>query len=107
MSRFNQIIRNLFLRFEGLFGVLFKSFFNFIGNFFGFFGKLFGVTKSDDSAAYFLESDDAQGVKQASAKKPLETVQDNTAKNSATTRRRPNTKIDDYYLNMARDLKKN
>jgi len=107
MFRLNQTIRNLFLRFEGLFGVFFKSFFNFVGNFFGFFAKLFGVTKSDSGAAYFLESNDAQGIKQASAKQQLETNQDNTAKIAATTPRRPKTKIDDYYLNMARDIKKN
>ncbi|MEH1936778.1 MAG: threonine dehydratase [Nostoc sp.] len=98
-----QIIRNLFLRLEGLFGVLFQSISNLVGNLFGFFAKLFGFT----SSGYFLESDQAQAIKQASAKQPIETNQDNTAKIPATNRRRPNAKIDDYYLNMARDVKKN
>ncbi|MEH2238531.1 threonine dehydratase [Nostoc sp.] len=103
MLRVTQIIRNLFLRFEGLFGVLFQSLSSFFGNLFGFFAKLFGFTRSD----YFLESDQAQDIKQASAKEPIETNRDNTAKIPVTNRRRPNTKLDDYYLKMARDVKKN
>ncbi|MBD2559912.1 threonine dehydratase [Nostoc sp. UIC 10607] len=103
MFRLTQIVRNLFLRLQGLFGVLFKSVSNAVGNLFGFFANLFGFTRSD----YFLESDEAQGIKQASAKEPIKTNQDNTSKISATNRRRPNAKIDDYYLNMARDVKKN
>ncbi|MEH1893453.1 threonine dehydratase [Nostoc sp.] len=103
MFRLTQIVRNLFLRLQGLFGVLFQSVSNFVGNLFGFFTKLFGFTKSD----YFLESDQGQGIKQASAKEPIETNRDNTAKIPTTTRRRPNAKIDDYFLNMARDVKKN
>lgn len=103
MLRLTQTVRNLFLRFQGLFGVLFQSVSNFVGNIFGFFAQLFGFTKS----GYFLESDQVQGIKQASAKEPIETNQDNTPKISATNRRRPNAKLDDYYLNMARDVKKN
>jgi hypothetical protein len=103
MLRLTQSIRNLFLRIEGLFGVLFKSVSNFVGIVFGFFAKLFGFTKS----GYFLESDEVQGIKQASAKEPIATNRDNTAKLLTTNRRRPNAKIDDYYLNMARDVKKN
>ncbi|MCC5641866.1 threonine dehydratase [Nostoc sp. CHAB 5824] len=103
MLRLTQTVRNLFLRFEGLFGVLFKSVSNFVGNLFSFFAKLFGFTKSD----YFLESNEVQAIKQVSAKEPIETNQNNTPKIPATTRRRPNGKIDDYFLNMARDVKKN
>ncbi|MEH2246359.1 threonine dehydratase [Nostoc sp.] len=103
MLRLTQTVRNLFLRFQGLFGVLFQSVSNFVGNLFGFFAKLFGFTKS----GYFLESDQVQGIKQASPKEPIETNQDNIATISATNRRRPNAKLDDYFLNMARDVKKN
>ncbi|MGJ5629419.1 threonine dehydratase [Nostoc sp. CALU 1950] len=103
MFRLTQTVRNLFLRLQGLFGVLFKSVSNFVGNLFGFFAKLFGFS----SSGYFLESDEVQGIKQASAKEPIETNRDNTAKIPTTNRRRPNAKIDDYYLNMARDVKKN
>ncbi|MHC0066778.1 threonine dehydratase [Nostoc sp. UIC 10890] len=103
MFRLTQTVRNLFLRLQGLFGVLFKSVSNFVGNLFGFFAKLFGFS----SSGYFLESDEVKGIKQASAKEPIETNRDNTAKIPTTNRRRPNAKIDDYYLNMARDVKKN
>ncbi|MEH1802498.1 MAG: threonine dehydratase [Nostoc sp.] len=103
MLRVTQIIRNLFLRFEGLFGVLFQSFANFVGNIFGFFAKLFGFNKP----GYFLESDEVQGIKQVSAKQPIQKAQDNSVKIPTTNRRRPNAKLDDYYLNMARDVKKN
>lgn len=103
MLRLTQTVRNFFLRLEGLFGVLFQSVANFVGNVFGFFGKLFGFTRS----GYFLESDQVQGIKQASAKQPIEKDRDNTTQIPATNRRRPNAKIDDYYLNMARDVKKN
>ncbi|MEH1998946.1 MAG: threonine dehydratase [Nostoc sp.] len=103
MPRLPQFVQNLFLRFEGLFGVLFQSVSNFFGKIFGFFAQLFGFT----SSGYFLEADEAQAIKQASAKQPIETNQDNTAKIPATNRRSPNAKIDDYYLNMARDVKKN
>ena len=102
MLRLTQIIRNLFLRIEGLFGVLFQSISNFFGNLFGFFANLFGFSQSD----YFLEADDVQSIKQASAKQPIETNLDNTTKIPANNRRRSNAKLDDYYLNMARDVKK-
>jgi hypothetical protein len=103
MLRLTQIIRNLFLRFEGFFGALFRKFSNFVGNLFGSFAQLFGFT----SSSYFLESDEAQGIKQASAKEAIDMNQDKTPKISATKNRRSNAKIDDYYLNMARDVKKN
>ncbi|MEH2248570.1 threonine dehydratase [Nostoc sp.] len=103
MFRLTQTVRNLFLRFQGLFGVLFQSISDFVGNIFGFFAKLFGFS----SSGYFLESDQVQSIKQASAKEPIETNQDNTPKIPVTNRRRPNAKLDDYYLNMARDVKKN
>ncbi|MEH2298690.1 threonine dehydratase [Nostoc sp.] len=86
-----------------MFGVLFQSVSNFVGNLFGFFAKLFGFTKSD----YFLESDQGQGINQASVKESIETNRDNTAKIPTTNRRRPNARLDDYFLNMARDMKKN
>lgn len=103
MFRLTQTIRNLFLRLEGFFGVIFKTLFSFIGNIFGFFARLFGITKSD----YFLESNDAQGVKQAADKEPIPKAQDKTPEPPATKVRLKNAKIDDYYLNMAREVKKN
>jgi hypothetical protein len=103
MSRFNQIIQNLYLRLEGLFGVFFKILANFFGNLFGLFAKVFGLTKSD----YFLETNDAQGVKQAAAKEPMQPQQLKTPETPTTNRRSKSAKVGDYYLNMARDVKKN
>ena len=104
MLRITQIFRNSFIRFEGFFSVIFKTIFNPVKKFFGFVGKLFGFTKSD----YFLESGQAQSTNRVEDKQPIEVKQNTTAKiTPATIRRRPNAKLDDYFLNMARDLKKN
>ena len=104
MSRFNQIIQNLYLRLEGLFGIFFKIIANFFGALFGFFARVFGLTQSD----YFLETNDAQGVKPAAAKEPTTQPQQlKTPETPATNRRLKNGKVGDYYLNMARDVKKN
>ncbi|MFN6567924.1 threonine dehydratase [Dendronalium sp. ChiSLP03b] len=102
MFRLPQIIQNLFLRVEGFFSVVFNIFWRFTRNFFGFFANLFGFNSSE----YFLESNESQSVKQASAKQQIEAKQDAALPETpANSRRRPNTKMD-YYLNMARDLKK-
>ncbi|WGV23196.1 threonine dehydratase [Halotia branconii] len=102
MLRLTQTVRNVFLRIEGFLSVVFKSFWNFIKSFFGFFAKIFGFTKSN----YFLESDETQGIKQeASAQEPMQINQSKTPK-TTTNSRRSHVKMDDYYLNMARDVKK-
>ncbi|MBW4611814.1 MAG: threonine dehydratase [Desmonostoc vinosum HA7617-LM4] len=100
MFRLPPFIRNLFIRIEGFLSFVFGSIWGAIKSFFGFFGKLFGLSDS----GYFLASDETQGVKQA--QQPIETKQDTTPEIPATTRRRPNARTEDYYLNMARDLKK-
>ncbi|MBW4554760.1 MAG: threonine dehydratase [Trichormus sp. ATA11-4-KO1] len=102
MFRLNQIIRNSFLRLEGFLSVVFKSLFGLVGNFLGFFAEVFGFNKP----SYFLESDEAQGINRNSDQEPIETKPDKTPEVTATTRRRPHAKMDDYYLNMARDVKK-
>ncbi|MFH7024520.1 MAG: hypothetical protein ACHBN1_03755 [Heteroscytonema crispum UTEX LB 1556] len=58
------------------------------------------------SSNYFLESDEAQGIKQAEAKQPIEAKQDTAPETSTTTRRLKNAKMG-YYLNMAHEIKKN
>jgi hypothetical protein len=104
MLRVTQIFRNLFIRFEGFFSIVFKSISNPVKNFFGFLGKLFGFTKSD----YFLEPGQAQSTNLVKDKQPIEVKQNTTTQIApATIRRRPNAKLDDYFLNMARDVKKN
>lgn len=102
MDRLIQIIRNLFIRLEGYFSVVFKSFLGLISNIFGFFATLFGFT----SAGYYLESDAAQSLKRASEEQQIKTEPSPTASPTTTTRRRSRA-VEDYYLNMARDVKKN
>ncbi|MDB9374626.1 threonine dehydratase [Nodularia sphaerocarpa] len=103
MSGLTQIFQNLFLRVEGFFGVILRSFFSFIKNLFGSFTKLLGFTKSD----YFLENDAAQGIKQAANQQIIAKTEDKTPETPVTRGRRQNAKMDDYFLNMARDVKKN
>jgi hypothetical protein len=99
-----QIIRNSFIRLEGFFTVVWKSLANFVKNCWKFLARVFGFSQSN----YFLASDEAQTIKQASFKQPTATVEDSTPTTSATTaRRRPNSKVDEYYLNMVREVKKN
>ncbi|OUL24929.1 threonine dehydratase [Nostoc sp. RF31YmG] len=101
MLRFTQIIRNLYLRIEGFVSVVLRNIANFFKNFFGFFANLFGLTES----GYFLESDQAQTLKRAETQEKIETKQDSISETSATNRRRSNAKMD-YYLKMAREIKK-
>ncbi|HYW19045.1 MAG TPA: threonine dehydratase [Nodularia sp. (in: cyanobacteria)] len=103
MSRLTQIFQNSFIRLEGWFGVIFKSFFSLIRNLFGSFAKVLGLTKSD----YFLESDAAEGIKQAANQQTIAKIPDKTPETPVTRSRRQNAKMDDYFLNMARDVKKN
>ncbi len=100
MFRLSQIIRNSFLRIEGFFTVVWQFFANLLGNLFSFFARLFGLTSSN----YFIE-EQAQNTKQTAAKQPITKVQDTSSETSATVSRRPNTNMD-YYLNMAREVKK-
>lgn len=101
MFRLNQIIRNSFIRLGAFFAVFFTKLSSLWKNIFGFFAKLLGFSQSE----YFLESNDAQGVKRDS---PKQSTQAEPAKANvaiATTRRRPNPQMD-YFLDMAREMKK-
>ncbi|WP_224087438.1 threonine dehydratase [Nostoc sp. MS1] len=103
MSRLTQILRNFYIRLEALFGVFFKGLFGFIGKIFSFFAGLFGLTQPD----YFLGTDEAQSTKKASLQEPVANVKNATPETFVTSRRRPNSKkIDDYYMNMAREVNK-
>ncbi|PHJ56585.1 hypothetical protein VF14_31175 [Nostoc linckia z18] len=100
MLPLTQILRNFFLRLEGFLSVVFKPLLNFLKNFFAFFTKVFGLNSSN----YFLESEQTGGIN----KQENQTVQNTTPEPPTVTRRRPNTKkIDDYYINMAREVKNN
>ncbi|BAZ39566.1 hypothetical protein NIES4101_55200 [Calothrix sp. NIES-4101] len=102
MSGIIQTISNFFIRVFAFFSVVFKLVANSIKNFFGFFASRFGLTQTD----YFLETDEAQTMKRSEAKERIENKQDTTSSYSATTNRRKKAKIDDYFLNMAREVKK-
>ncbi|MBO3463875.1 threonine dehydratase [Aetokthonos hydrillicola Thurmond2011] len=96
MFRLNQTLRNLFIRIEAFFSVLFKNVFGLFAGFFGLLGRLSGFSKSE----YFLESNEPKSTKSSQ-------TQESTASNgSTTTRRRPNSRTDDYFLNMAKEVKK-
>jgi len=100
MFRLTQIIRNLFLQVEGVLSVVWNNFANLVKSFFSFFAKLFGFTES----GYFLESGEAQTTKRAESQQKIAPKPDIAAQTPAN-RRRSNAKMD-YYLNMARDIKK-
>jgi hypothetical protein len=91
----------LFLRVEGFFSVILTNAASLVRSLFGFFANLFGFTES----GYFLEADQAQTLKRAETQQKIETKQDSTSETPATNRRRSNAKMD-YYLKMAREIKK-
>ncbi|MGI8504264.1 MAG: threonine dehydratase [Hassallia sp.] len=102
MFRVTQIFRNLFLRLEGLlyqfFGFI-KKLFNQV---FAFFTKLFGFSQSE----YYLESDEAQGIKGNYIKQPTATEPEISSPARVSNRRRPDPKME-YYRNLARQVTKN
>ncbi|MBW4636424.1 MAG: threonine dehydratase [Iphinoe sp. HA4291-MV1] len=105
MFRLTQIIRNLFLRLEGFFSVIFRSLFNFLGSFFSFFGKLFGFS---NSSGYFLESNQTQSTKQQTTQQTTQQsieTEPSRASETSTAYRRPNPEMD-YYRKMAQEVKK-
>lgn len=102
MDRLIQIIRNFFIRLEGYFSVVFKSILSFFGKIFGFFARVFGF----NSSSYYLESDTAQTIKRVSEEPQVKKAQSTTSETPTVTRRRSKTKVEDYYLNMARDVGK-
>lgn len=103
MYRLIQIIRNSFIRLEGLlyqiFG-LFRKLFGWLNQIFIFVSQLLGFTESQ----YFLE-DEAQGIKSGKAEpdKAAEAPQYSPPAASAT-RRRPDPSMD-YFLKLARQEK--
>ncbi|AFY31932.1 hypothetical protein [Calothrix sp. PCC 7507] len=103
MSRITQIIQNTFIRIEALFGVIFASLANVVKSFFGLFAKVFGLA----SPNYFVESDGkAEGIQQSAAKDPIQKEKIPETPITFTSRRPNAKKVENYYLNMARDVKK-
>ena len=103
MSRLIQIIRNSFIRLEGLLYQLrafFNKLFGLLNQLFNFLSKLFGFSSSQ----YFLETDSAKEIKQALASpdKPTPAPQNSPEPNRAT--RRNSDANMDYFLKMARQM---
>lgn len=94
-----QIIRNSFIRLEGFLSGLFSNLFGFLSRLFSVISKVLGFTTSN----YFIEFDQAQDRKLDQTKQLSEAE---PAANSApaTTRRRPDAKMD-YFLNLAQQTK--
>lgn len=101
MFRLRQILQNTFIRIEAFFSVFFRNLFNFVGNIFAFLGKVLGFS----NPGYFLDSNQAQSIKQETQEKSVEETPTKTSEASVTNRRRPNPQMD-YYLKMAQNVKK-
>ncbi len=102
MFRLNQTIRNLFIRLEGFVSIVLRNFFGFFSQLFSLLSKLLGFSQSE----YFVDSDEVQGKKSAKTQELTETESAKATVAPATTRRRPDAKTDDYFLNMAKQVKK-
>jgi hypothetical protein len=102
VSAITQIIRNFFLRVGAFLSVFFQFLANSIKNLFAFFARLTGFTQSD----YFLDSDEVQSIKRIEAKQRIQKEQNSITEIPTTNRRRPNAKIDDYFIKMAREVQK-
>lgn len=101
MFRLNPVIRNFFIRVEAVISVVFKRIVSFFAFIFDLFTKAFGFSQS----GYFLDSNQAQTVKRVQTQELPKT---DSVKNTevSTTFRRPKIKIEDYYVKMAKDVKK-
>ena len=102
MLRLNQIVRNFFIRLEAFFSVVFRNIFGFLSQFLGLLGKLFGFSKSE----FFIESNQPQDTKSVKTQGLTATESLKAPEAISTTGRRPNSKTDDYFLNMAKQVKK-
>ncbi len=101
MFRIIQTIQNLFLRIEGIFGLIWQNLTNLFGNVFGSISRVLGFSQSN----YFLESDAEKDIKPTTSRESIPKTEDKTPETFVNARR-SNAKVGDYYLNMARDLKK-
>ncbi len=100
MFRLTQIIRNSFIRLEGIFSQLFGFIRKLLSQIFTFLGRIFGFSK----LGYFLEDDDARGIKSTKVQTPTETEPKKiTPETPVSYRRRPDPKMD-YFRKMAQDV---
>ena len=95
-----QIIRNSFIRLEGFLSQLFSNLFSFLSRLFSVISKLLGFT----TPSYFIELDEDRGRKSDQTKQLSEAEPAEANSAPATTRRRPDAKMD-YFLNLAQQTK--
>lgn len=100
MSRLTQIIKNAFIRLEGLLYQLLGFFRQILGSLsrlFATFARLLGFSKSE----YFLESNEVTGIKSTTTKPVVEDQSTKAPASAPTTnRRRPDANMD-YYRKLA------
>ncbi|PMB20354.1 threonine dehydratase [Fischerella thermalis CCMEE 5198] len=101
MSGLMQIIRNFFIRLEGLLYQFFSLIKNIFSQIFGFLARIFGFS----NPGYFLESDDANTIKSSQSQQVSEPKSKITPEPTITARRRPDPKMD-YFRKMAQEVNK-
>ncbi|MDF5730709.1 MAG: threonine dehydratase [Rhizonema sp. PD38] len=102
MSNIKQIIQNFYLRLVGLLSVVFGTLFGSLARVFGSIGKILGISQSD---YFFEESNKAEEIKSAKTTPVTVTKPVEIPEVKATTRR-PNAKMDNYFLDMAKQVQK-
>lgn len=102
MYRLTQLIRNSYIRLEGLLYQLFGGLFGWFSQGYQFLSRLFGF----DKAQYFLE-DQAQDSQLSETKSDMPGVSSSVTQNSSASnaRRRPDANMD-YFLKMTKKEKK-
>lgn len=102
MFSISQLLRNSWIRFEGILYQIFGFLRKIFSQLFSFLASLFGFSKP----GYFLESDEATTIKRSQSDEPTQTQPKVTPSASvANPRRRPDPKMD-YFRKMAQDIKK-
>lgn len=103
MYRITQLIRNSFVRLEGLLYQLFSFFrklFDQLKRLFNFLSRLLGFTDSQ----YFLEADSTQGIKKAEASPDMSAKASQYSPPAASATRQSRDANRDYFLNMAQQM---
>ena len=100
MYRLTQIIRNSYIRIEGLIYQIFRNLFGWLNQLFNFLSKLLGFT----SPQYLLE--ETQEVKPAKAEPVVAaSAPQDSPPAASVTRRRPDANME-YFLKLAQPEKK-
>ena len=106
MSRLNQAFQNFFIRLGSVFSIVFRGISGFFGKIFGSMGKLSGFSSE---TTYFVESQQPQNDNKTTA--ISSTVNDLTQKANTTetkfNNRKPRQADMGYFMDMARQVKKN